>query len=80
MALYQLFFIKNLRFIFIGAFIILNIYSFYHDVNSFNKAETFPFPDSTTGIAKIDVGQGDDMWILTEDYEVMHSGHTNTES
>ncbi|CAB5393418.1 unnamed protein product [Rhizophagus irregularis] len=71
MALYQLFFIKNLRFIFIGAFIILNIYSFYHDVNSFNKAETFPFPD-TTGIAKIDVGQGDDMWILTEDYELYH--------
>ncbi|EXX58932.1 hypothetical protein RirG_193250 [Rhizophagus irregularis DAOM 197198w] len=79
MALYQLFFIKNLRFIFIGAFIILNIYSFYHDVNSFNKAETFPFPD-TTGIAKIDVGQRDDLWILTEDYEVMHLSHTNTES
>jgi hypothetical protein len=73
MALYQLFFIKNLRFIFIVAFIIiLNIY----DVNSFNKTQNFPFPD-TTGIMKIDVGQGEDLWILTEDF-VMH--YTNTES
>ncbi|UZO12317.1 uncharacterized protein OCT59_003860 [Rhizophagus irregularis] len=44
-----------------------------------HNAETFPFPD-TTGIAKIDVGQRDDLWILTEDYEVMHLSHTNTES
>ncbi|PKY44029.1 hypothetical protein RhiirA4_418723 [Rhizophagus irregularis] len=69
MAIYQLFFIKNLRFLFIGAFIIiLNIY----DVNtSFNKTKNFPFPD-TTGIMKIDVGQGEDLWILTENYELYH--------
>ncbi|EXX58940.1 hypothetical protein RirG_193330 [Rhizophagus irregularis DAOM 197198w] len=68
MAIYQLFFIKNLRFIFIVAFIIiLNIY----DVNSFNKTQNFPFPD-TTGIMKIDVGQGEDLWILTENYELYH--------
>ncbi|GBC00640.1 hypothetical protein RclHR1_03920009 [Rhizophagus clarus] len=67
----QLFFMKNLRFIFIGAFIILNIYSFYHDVNSFNKVKNFPFPNNT-GIIKIDVGQGEDFWILTENYELYH--------
>ncbi|CAB5178081.1 unnamed protein product [Rhizophagus irregularis] len=47
--------------------IILNIY----DVNSFNKTQNFPFPD-TTGIMKIDVGQGEDLWILTENYELYH--------
>jgi hypothetical protein len=79
MTLLQLSFMKNLRFIFVGAFIILNIYSFYHDVNSFNKPEYFPFPDNT-GIMKIDVGQGEDFWILTENYKVMHLSHTNTET
>jgi hypothetical protein len=75
----QLFFMKNLRFIFTGAFIILNIYSFYHNVNSFNKAEYISFPNNT-GIMKIDVGQGEDLWILTEKYKVMHLSQTNADS
>jgi hypothetical protein len=66
----QLIFMKNLRFIFIGAAIILNIYSFYQNVNSSNKTENFPFP-IINGIMKIDIGQGDDLWILTDKYEVM---------
>uniref|UniRef100_U9UNZ2 Uncharacterized protein n=1 Tax=Rhizophagus irregularis (strain DAOM 181602 / DAOM 197198 / MUCL 43194) TaxID=747089 RepID=U9UNZ2_RHIID len=47
------------------------IYLYINNYKNFNKAETFPFPD-TTGIAKIDVGQRDDLWILTEDYELYH--------
>ncbi|CAB5178089.1 unnamed protein product [Rhizophagus irregularis] len=41
------------------------------DVNSFNKEVNLPFPNNT-GIMKIDVGQGEDFWILTENYKLYH--------
>ena len=59
-----------MRFNFIGAVIILTVYYCLYDISISNspsnkeiKYET-PF-HSSLDIRKIDVGQGDDVWILT---------------
>ena len=77
MAFNQLSFIylKLLRLNFLGAIVILTIIcSIFNDVNNFNtqisKMEVPPFPNDP-GIKKIDVGRGEDFWILTDDDEVM---------
>ncbi|RIA99538.1 hypothetical protein C1645_747054 [Glomus cerebriforme] len=57
---------------FIGAIVILNIYLFYHNVNSSSKVEVLKFPKNP-GIMKIDIGQGeDDLWILTKENYLYH--------
>jgi hypothetical protein len=71
MALYQLPFVKLLRFNSIGAIIILIIYLIFNDINmQISKVNVPPFPNNP-GIKKIDVGQGEDFWILTYDDKVM---------
>ncbi|GBB93737.1 hypothetical protein RclHR1_22220002 [Rhizophagus clarus] len=79
MALYQLSLIKLLRFNFVGAIIIFIIYFFFNDINSLNKQvnkvnliTTLP---KDVGIKKIDVGQGEDIWIL-DDNEVFYHWST----
>jgi hypothetical protein len=74
MAFYQLPFIKLLRINSIGAIIILIIYLVFNDLNDTNmqisKVNVPPFPNNP-GIKKIDVGEGEDFWILTYDDKVM---------
>lgn len=76
MAFYQLSFIKLMRFIFIGAIIILIIFFFFNDISNLNRQvnevnliTTLP---KDVGIKKIDVGQGEDIWILDDDGVVMY--------
>src|SRR2546423_5030429 len=77
MVFYQLSLInvKLLRFNFLGAIIILTIICYmFNDFNIINKQvgklEVPPFPNNP-GIKKIDVGRGEDFWILTDYNEVM---------
>ncbi len=67
MTFYQLSFITFLRSGFIGALIILIIYqTFINDINKLDdKMELFSSPFFNSSIKKIDVGQGDDFWVLT---------------
>lgn len=76
MAFYQLSFIKLLRFNFIGAIIILIIFFFSNDISNLNRQvnevnliTTLP---KDVGIKKIDVGQGEDIWILDDNGVVMY--------
>uniref|UniRef100_U9U358 Uncharacterized protein n=1 Tax=Rhizophagus irregularis (strain DAOM 181602 / DAOM 197198 / MUCL 43194) TaxID=747089 RepID=U9U358_RHIID len=75
MAFYQLPFVKFLRLNSIGAIIILIIYLIFNDLNVINmqisKVNVPPFPNNP-GIKKIDVGQGEDFWILTYDDKLYH--------
>ena len=80
MAFYQLF-IRLMKFNFIGAIIILILYLFLNDivnlVMQLSKADVTDVTDVTLfpnnlEIIKIDVGQGDDIWILTADDNVNH--------
>jgi hypothetical protein len=53
----------------------ITIYIIHHDINSLvayvDKVEESPYPNFP-GIIKIDVGQGEDSWVLTEKNEVMY--------
>ena len=74
MTFYQLF-IKSMKFNFIGTIIILTIYLSLSGINNLNtqsgKADITLFPNNLE-IIKIDVGQGDDIWILTTNYTVKY--------
>ena len=74
MAFYRQF----IRFNFIGAIIILAIYLILNDINDLNKKFSkvrkvyeLPFPNGLE-IKKIDVSQGDDIWILSSDERVKY--------
>ncbi|RGB35007.1 hypothetical protein C1646_815063 [Rhizophagus diaphanus] len=56
--------------------VVIIVFSIYYDINNFSvyinkvrKSEEPPYP-KVPGIKKIDVGQGEDTWILTEKKEV----------
>jgi hypothetical protein len=72
MTFYQISFNKLLRFIGTIIISILIIYSFFNNINNFNnrigKIEVISL---SGGQKKIDVGYGDDYWILTENNEVI---------
>uniref|UniRef100_U9UUA1 Uncharacterized protein n=1 Tax=Rhizophagus irregularis (strain DAOM 181602 / DAOM 197198 / MUCL 43194) TaxID=747089 RepID=U9UUA1_RHIID len=58
--------------------IVIIVFSIYYDVNNFSayiskvrKSEEPPYP-KVPGIKKIDVGEGDDTWILTDKNELYH--------
>lgn len=74
MVFYQISLNKLLRFIGTIIISILIIYSFFNDINNFNnrisKIEVISLPGNQK---KIDVGYGDDYWILTENNEVIIS-------
>ena len=76
MAFYQLKFIKFKRLSFVGAFIILIIYSFFNDISNLSiqigKLELPPFPNNPR-IERIDVSRGEDFWILTNENKVTYS-------
>ena len=75
MAFYQLFIKFIMKFNFIGTIIILATYLFLSDINNLNvqfgKANVTLFPNDLE-ITKIDVGQGDDIWILTTNHTVKY--------
>jgi len=72
MTFYRLSFIKLLGTIIISMLI---VYSFFNDINNSNKRiskiETISLPEDQTAVKKIDVGYGDDYWILTENNQVI---------
>ena len=71
MAFYQLF-IKLMKFNSIGTIIILIVYLFLNNLNMrLSEANVTLLPNNLE-IAKIDVGQGDDIWILTTDHTVTY--------
>ncbi|RIA99539.1 hypothetical protein C1645_869919 [Glomus cerebriforme] len=74
MASYQLSYIKILRFI--GAIIIsmLIIYLFFKDINHLNKQiNKMEVRSFQTTVKKIDVGYGEDYWILTENNQLYYN-------
>ena len=67
-----------MRFIFIGAIIILTIYFILNDINDLNvkfnkvrKVYETPFLNGLE-IKKIDASQGNDVWILSSDESVKY--------
>ena len=78
MAFHQLSFSKLVRLNFIGA-CILFIYWLFNDLNNMrmqlnnvSSVELPPFPNNPK-IDKIDVGRGEDFWILTDKNEVTYN-------
>lgn len=67
---------KLLKLFSLSLIIVIIVFSIYYDVNNFSayiskvrKSEEPPYP-KVPGIKKIDVGEGDDTWILTDKNEV----------
>ena len=68
MNFYQLPFIHSK----IGAIIVLIIYLFYSSFNlndDYYRTKGIPYPIHPK---KIDVSRGEDIWFLTEEYDVMY--------
>ncbi|CAB4483058.1 hypothetical protein RhiirA1_531314 [Rhizophagus irregularis] len=69
---------KLLKLFSLSLVIVIIVFSIYYDVNNFSayiskvrKSEEPPYP-KVPGIKKIDVGEGDDTWILTDKNELYH--------
>jgi hypothetical protein len=76
MAFYQLSLIKLLRFNFIGAIIILIIYFSFNDISNLNRQvnqmNLITTLSKDVEIKKIDVGQGEDIWVLDNNGVVVY--------